>query len=226
MSDTTVPTVGYYKVRGLAQPIRLLLAYKGVNFTDKYYDNPGINTMDTFKQTWYKEKFTLGLAFPNLPYYMDESVKLTYSIAIMRHLARKHGLVATDETGLVRQDVLDQQLVDIRNGFFGLLINKEFATEKVTYIAKTLDQQLDSLSRFLGTRQWFTGNHINYVDFWAYEMLDWFKFLNPETVNKYQNLVQLLTRFESLPAIKTYMKSPEFISWPLFGSHVQWGFKK
>ncbi|CAG2104708.1 unnamed protein product [Medioppia subpectinata] len=228
MSDTTVPTLGYYKIRALAQPIRLLLKYKGVKFTDKYHDNPGAVTQQTFKWDWYnKDKFTLGLDFPNVPYYIDGTVKITQSHAIMRHLARKHGLVATDETGLVRQDVLEQQLTDIRYGFgVGLLYNKDYETEKVKYLAETLPQQLDSLSRFLGTRQWFTGNEVNYVDFLAYELLDWFRLFSPETVNKYQNLVQLLTRFESLPAIKAYMKSPEFISWPLFSPIDSWGFKK
>ncbi|CAG2104711.1 unnamed protein product [Medioppia subpectinata] len=227
MSNTSVPTLGYYKVRGLAQPIRLLLKYKGVNFTDKYYGTSDAKNLDEFRAEWVKVKFNLGLDFPNVPHYIDGSLKVTQSTAIMRHLARKHGLVATDETGLVRQDVVEQQLADIKNGFImGLLFAKDFETEKVKFIAETLPQQLDALSRFLGTRQWFTGNEVNYVDFMAYELLDWFRLFSPETVNKYQNLVQLLTRFESLPAIKAYMKSPEFISWPLFGPIAPWGYKR
>ncbi|CAG2119758.1 unnamed protein product [Medioppia subpectinata] len=75
----------------------------------------------------------------------------------MRHLARKHGLVATDETGLTRQDVLEQQLEDIRSGFVdGLVFGKDYKLENIKYIAETLPQQLDALSRFLDTRQWFT----------------------------------------------------------------------
>ncbi|CAG2105612.1 unnamed protein product, partial [Medioppia subpectinata] len=215
----------YFNTRALGQPIRLLLKYKGVNFNDKYYGNPDADCMETFKGNWFDVKFTLGFDFSNVPYYIDGSMKLTQSNAILRYLARKHGLVATDETGLVRQDVVEQQLVDIRNGFFGVVVAPDFETKKVIYIAETLTQQLDALSRFLGTRQWFTGNHINYVDFLAYELLDWFRLFSPETVDKYQNLVQLLTRFESLPAIKAYIKSPEFISWPLFAPIANWGFK-
>ncbi|CAG2105507.1 unnamed protein product [Medioppia subpectinata] len=225
---SSVPTLGYYKIRAIAQPIRLLLAYKGVKFTDKYEDKPGAVEYNDFKSTWFgKVKFTLGLDFPNLPYYIDGDVKLTQSNAITRHLARKHGLVATDETGLDRQDVLEQQLTDIRNQFFDLLFfNNNYETDKVKYLAETLPQLLDALSRFLGTRQWFTGNDINFVDFMAYEYLDWFRLYSPSTVNKYQNLVQFLIRFESLPAIKAYMKSPEFISWPIVSPNNTWGFTK
>ncbi|CAG2114478.1 unnamed protein product [Medioppia subpectinata] len=237
MSDTTVPTVGYFKMRGRAQPIRLLLAYKGVKFIDKYYDPPGADTPESYRVEWHKQKFTLGFDFPDVPYYVEGSIKLTHSMAIMRHLARKHGLVATDETGLTRQDVLEQQLTDIRNGFWGvlypgagyeidLLFNNEYVNEKVKYIAETLPKQLNPLSRFLGTRQWFTGNHINYVDFLAYELLDWFRLFSAGTVDKYQNLIQFLTRFESLPAIKAFMKSPEFISWPIDSPNDIWGFEK
>ncbi|CAG2117028.1 unnamed protein product, partial [Medioppia subpectinata] len=176
MANISVPTLGYYKVRGMTQPIRFLLKYAGVKFTDKYYGTGDAKSLDEFRAEWYKVKFTLGLDFPNIPYYMDGAVKITQSNAIMRHLARKHGLVATDETGLVRQDVLEQQLVDIMWSFafnfspaFNYSFGEDYETQKVKYLAETLPQQLDALSRFLGTRQWFTGNHINYVDFLAYE---------------------------------------------------------
>ncbi|CAG2105208.1 unnamed protein product [Medioppia subpectinata] len=225
MDITAVPTLGYYNIRGAAQPIRLLLKYKDVNFTDKYYGKFG-GDLDLYRGNWLKEKFTLGFDFPNIPYYMDGSIKITQSLAIMRYLARIHGLIATDEAGLVRQDVLEQHLIDVRNELIAVVVGDHFESNKVKYIAKTLPKQLDGLSRFLGTRQWFTCNNINYVDFLAYERLDWLRLFSPETVDKYQNLVQLLTRFESLPPIKAYMKSPEFISWPLFGPHVVWGYKK
>ncbi|CAG2117361.1 unnamed protein product [Medioppia subpectinata] len=227
MSYTTVPTLAYYKMRGLAQPMRLMLKYSDVKFNDKHYGNVDVDNVPEFRADWMKVKFTLGLDFPNLPYYMDGPIKVTQSNAIMRYLARKHGLVATDETGLVRQDMAEQQLVDIRYQFIlGLVFATDFETVKVKYLAETLPKLLDELSRFLGTRQWFTGNEVNYVDFLAYEVLDWFRLFSPETVNKYQNLVQFLTRFESLPAIKAYMKSPEFISWPLLGGYAPWGYKK
>jgi len=37
-------------------------------------------------------KHSLGLDFPNLPYYIDGEVKLTQTNAILRHISRKHGL--------------------------------------------------------------------------------------------------------------------------------------
>uniref|UniRef100_A0A8C2M9K0 glutathione transferase n=1 Tax=Cricetulus griseus TaxID=10029 RepID=A0A8C2M9K0_CRIGR len=41
---------------------------------------------------WLNEKFKLGLDFPNLPYLIDGSHKITQSNAILRYIARKHNL--------------------------------------------------------------------------------------------------------------------------------------
>jgi glutathione S-transferase len=71
-------TLGYYDLRGLAQPIRFLLAYLGVKYTDKHYST---------KEEWLeKDKQGLGLEFSNLPYYIDENIKLTESSAIPPNL--------------------------------------------------------------------------------------------------------------------------------------------
>ncbi|CAG2115497.1 unnamed protein product [Medioppia subpectinata] len=223
MSDTSVPTIGYYKTRGLAQPIRLLLAYKGVKFIDKYYGNFGDKNLDDNPADWLADKTILGLEFPDLPYYIDGPLKLTQSTAIMRHLARKHGLMATDETGLGRQDLLEQQLLDIRMGIIvNNGVNHGYDTVIAQHIIAGRSPQLDRLSRFLGARQWFTGNCINYVDFLAYEVLDWLRLFSTGTVDEYQNLCQFMVRFESLPPIKAYMKSSEFISWPVFPPKAPW----
>ncbi|CAG2162166.1 unnamed protein product, partial [Oppiella nova] len=136
-ASTTVPTLAYFPTRGLAQPIRLLLKYTGTPFDDKRYElGPDVpNLLQNFR----KEKFTLGLDFPSVPYYLDGNVKLTQSIAILRYLGRKYGLVAGDEAGLVRQDLVEQQIQDIKQSFFEIIFKKEdFESKKDSYIAETL----------------------------------------------------------------------------------------
>jgi glutathione S-transferase len=54
----------------------------------KYYeigDAPGYDYSG-----WAKDKYNIGLPFPNLPYYIDGDVKLTETIAIHQYLARKY----------------------------------------------------------------------------------------------------------------------------------------
>ncbi|CAG0910166.1 unnamed protein product, partial [Darwinula stevensoni] len=56
----------------------------------------------------------LGLDFPNLPYYIDGDVKLSQSLSIIRHLGRKHGLYGQTEEEQCRQDMAEQQHVDLK----------------------------------------------------------------------------------------------------------------
>ncbi|XP_054158818.1 uncharacterized protein LOC128957124 [Oppia nitens] len=223
------PTLGYYKIRGLAQPIRLLLKYSSVDFTDKYYEFGSTDSVESMREHWLKDKYRLGLDFPNVPYYLDgqHNIKLTQSTAILRYLARKHGLVATSECALTRQDMAEYQLADIKNGFFqSLFNNKDFENSRQSYANDQLSKQLEELSKFLGQHDWLAGKQLTYVDFLAYELLDWLRLFSTETVHKFPVLVQYLTRFENLPAIKAYMSSPDYISWPLFGPLTPWGYKK
>merc|ERR1712168_1172478 len=83
-------TLAYWDIRGLAQPIRMLLEYSGADYKDIRYkcgDPPGFDLSD-----WTNVKFKLGLDFPNLPYCIDGDIKVTLSNAILRYLGRKFGL--------------------------------------------------------------------------------------------------------------------------------------
>lgn len=75
--------LAYWGIRGLAQTIRHLLAYSGVDFEDFSY---------TEGDVWFKEdKLHLGLDFPNLPYLIDGEYNITESSAIQRYVIQKWG---------------------------------------------------------------------------------------------------------------------------------------
>jgi hypothetical protein len=63
------PTLGYWNVRGKCSQIKHLLAHVVVDYDLKEYI-PG-DAPDHSRQDWLDAKFTLGLDFPNLPYYTD-----------------------------------------------------------------------------------------------------------------------------------------------------------
>ncbi|CAG2117287.1 unnamed protein product, partial [Medioppia subpectinata] len=169
------------------------------------------------------DKSSLGLPFPNLPYYIDGDLKLSQSLAILRHLGRKHGLVAPDEAGRARQEVVEQQLEDIRLALFMVIMADDWEAKRADYSTGTLEPQLDLLVKYLGANNWLTGGQLSYVDFLAYETLDWLKRFTPDTIGKFPTVGQYLDRFEALPAIKTYQSSGDYKQWPLFGPIVKWG---
>lgn len=89
--DKCKPTLAYWNTRCLDQSIRNLLIYKGVEFQNRRFEFG--HPLDFQNSEWLEEKFTSGLTFPSLSYYKDGSVKLTQSLAILQHLARKYDLV-------------------------------------------------------------------------------------------------------------------------------------
>ncbi len=121
--------------------------------------------------------------------------------------------------------MIEQQLQDLKMKFIlGVVVNySEYEKGKKTFLEEILPQQLDLLSKFLGKNEWLNGN-ISYVDFFAYEILDWFRVFSPNCLDKWQNLREYMERFEKLPAIASYMSSNEFKSWPITTPAGNWGY--
>lgn len=63
-------------------------------------------------------KNTLGFEFPNLPYLIDGDVRITQSMAILRYIARKAGLLGVPDNASAAEhaqlDMLQNQIDDLR----------------------------------------------------------------------------------------------------------------
>ncbi|XP_036389846.1 glutathione S-transferase Mu 3-like [Megalops cyprinoides] len=217
-----VMKLAYWDIRGLAQPIRLLLEYTGTKYEEKFYSCGEAPNYD--KSCWFDEKEKLGMDFPNLPYLEDGDRKIVQSNAIMRYIARKHNMCGETEDEMVRVDVLENQAMDFRNGFV-MLCYTDFDKMKPGYLEK-LPGVLKRFSGFLGDRQWFAGKKITFVDFIMYELLDQHRMFEPKCLDDLKNLKEFLDRFEGLEKIAAYMKSKNFMKAPVNNKMAKWGNKK
>ncbi|UYV82330.1 GSTM3 [Cordylochernes scorpioides] len=199
--------LGYWDIRGLASSIRYLLHYVDQDFDDHVY--PYGPAPEYSRDSWLKVKYTLGLDFPNLPYYIDGNVKLTQSNAILRYLARKHGLNGKSEEETQQLEVLEQQFNDLRWDMGMLCYDPNFENLKDQYL-KELPEKLKLYAEYLQDKSWFLGDRITYVDFLAYDALDFQRALKKDSIDDFPNLVDYLKRFEELPAISKYMNSSKF----------------
>ncbi|GCC34010.1 glutathione S-transferase Mu 1-like [Chiloscyllium punctatum] len=215
-------TLGYWDIRGLAQPIRLLLEYTGTAYEEKLYSCGEAPNYD--KACWFDVKYTLGLDFPNLPYLINGDVKITQSNAIMRYIARKHNLVGETEDEQIRVDMLENQSMDFRMGFVRLAYNPDFEDLKGDYL-KGLPNLLKQFSDFLGKRPWFAGDKITFVDFLMYELLDEHRVFESKCLEEFQNLKDFVDHFEALEKIAAYMKSDRFMKGPFNNKMAKWGHK-
>ena len=217
------PVLCYWDIRGLAQPIRLLLTYVGTDFEDKLLSCGPAPDFD--KSCWFDNKFSHGLDFPNLPYYIDGDVKVTQSNAILRFIARKYNkeLLGKNETEMALADMMAEESMDFRNGWVSLCYHPDFDNRKTAYL-ENLDKKLAQFSAFLGKKSWYAGETITFVDFVMYELIDQHKFLAPNCLKKFPNLEEYQTRFEELPKISEYMKSSGFMKTPLNNKMAKFGF--
>ncbi|GAB6026915.1 Glutathione S-transferase Mu 4 [Chamberlinius hualienensis] len=198
-------TLAYWKVRGYAQPIRLLLTYVGEEFEEKLYVTGPAPDYD--KSTWFNEKFNLNLDFPNLPYYVDDKYRISQSSTILRYIGRKYNLAGSTEDERVRAELVEAQLYDYRAKYVETVYSGDkFEEYKATYPA-VLTDALKSLSDFLGDRKFFAGDNLTFVDFLAYEYLYQNRKFQPAVFDSFDNIKQFLQRFEALPRVAEYIKT-------------------
>lgn len=214
--------LGYWAIRGYAQPIRLSLAAAGADFVDELY-RPG-PPPDFSREEWLSVKGTIPLDFPNLPYLFDGDVKISQSVAIMRYVGRKFGQVGKTEQEKTRIDLIEQQLIEWRGQGGAIFYNPEFEKLVVDYKAG-LPAKLAALAKFLGTNEYLSGGGLSYVDFLAYEYLDVQRTLVPGLLAEHPTLEAFVQRIESIPAVKAYMESDRFIKYPINGDIAKWGGK-
>jgi glutathione S-transferase len=214
------PVLGYWKIRGLAEPIRLLLHYVGEDFEDKMYDvGPA---PDYNKDSWLNEKYKLGFDFPNLPYYTDGDVKITQSSAIIMHIARKHNLCGETEVEKARVDMILAETIDLNSGFVRISYNPEFEKLKVPYLA-ALPDKLKQFEAVLGDNPWFIGKKVTVADFPLYELLTKLVILQPKCLENVPKLKAFIDRFEDLPEIKKYMESETYKKLPMNNKMATFG---
>lgn len=167
-------------------------------------------------------KHSLGIDFPNLPYYIDGDVKISQSMAIMRYIARKHGLDGQTDEEKRRIDVAAEQLIDYRRESGSVFYSPQFEQLKTNYL-NGLHDKMKALSDYLGERQWLSGGSISFVDFLMYEWLDVQRLFAPGILDAHSNLVNYMQRFEQLPKVQKYMSSDKFMKWPLNNDSASWG---
>ena len=213
--------LGYWKIRGLAEPIRMLLHYAGIDYEEIVYeqgDAPGFD-----KSVWFDVKFTLGLDFPNLPYLIDGDVKLTQTISILHYLCAKTGLFpkSSNPADISRYDMMDHVIMD----FFLLNVRlcysppEAFKANRSSVIEKG-KASMKQFSDALGSNDFFAGENITGTDFFMFEAIDRFVKLDSSFI-EYDNLKKFMERIRKLPELEKYFSSSDSTHcWALNNKHA------
>lgn len=215
------PILGYWNIRGLASPIRLLLSQANVEFDERHYD---CGPPPDYDHTAYLQDKTgalkAQLQFPNLPYYLDNQVKLTQSQVILRHLARKHNLAGQSEQDRLRADLVASQVyewaVEYGRGFAW---DRRYKNKLVGYL-KTLNERLCLLSDQMGEKRFVAGDlgGPTYADFIQYEYLESLVDFQPDLLAHHPRLISFVKRVDELEGVHRYFSSPTAIKRPFNGA--------
>merc|ERR1711934_73280 len=214
--------LGYWNIRGLAQPIRLLLAYVGEEYEETSYECGGPPSFD--RSSWTEVRNHIGLTFPGLPYLIDGETRLSQSNAIMRYIAEKHGLHGTDAQSRGLIDMLCEQLCALREEFTRLCYNPDFSNLHEGWL-EALPSKLIPFEKCANNRsgRWLAGEDISWVDFIAYELFDQIKTLEPNAFTSFPNITTFIQKIRNLEQIDRYMSSERCITWPINNKMATWG---
>ena len=170
MVDSSMPVLGYWKIRGLSQQIKYQLEYCGVDYKEELYeqgDGPEFS-----RQTWLDVKPTLGLDFPNLPYWIDGDVKLTETVAIHKYIAAKYRpdlLLLNDPAGYATSEMAMNIVRDLKMKVTGPCYMNTIPLEE--FVASIPDM-FEALNKFFDGRKWCAGDRLSIPDFELVEMLE------------------------------------------------------
>ncbi|VDD76317.1 unnamed protein product [Mesocestoides corti] len=119
--------------------------------------------------------------------------------------------------------MVHQAAMDIRNAFYRLTFGPDYEVNKIKYL-ENLPADIKRLSDYLGKRKFFSGEKVNYPDFNIYDLLIVLSTYAPGCLDNYGNLKSYIKRFESIPAIRDYLKSPDYIHRPFTNTMAHWGY--
>jgi glutathione S-transferase len=252
MSDQKeLPRLGYWALKGLAEPIRLFLRYNEVQFAEDVYtqgDPPELS-----REEWYssKRENAMGLDFPTLPYLIHGDVKLTETHAILFYC---HQLATDSKTPMGAEEIMLLNLLrDMRSVVTGFcyggsqlhytgpasattFLDGIFSTEEHT--SGRGSATLLKMSNYLGTRDWLSKAENagpGCADFMLYEHLKCLVRMAlventghtlVSDVGRYKNLALFVERVEQLETLKDYINSEEVQQRPWNNKSAKWGGNK
>lgn len=191
--------LGYWKIRGLGQQVRFLLEYLKLSYTEVHYAS--------FEE-WQKDKLSLGLDLPNLPYLLDQNKKITQTWAIQQYLCIKAGrkdLIGSNDDDQVKISMVYNEIVDIKEMMYSLVTTKgDFEKEREEALQGRMKSKLEALEKYLGKKEWICGS-ISICEFTFFEMMDELKAMyGDEKLSAFKGLLELHKRFSEIEEIKKF----------------------
>jgi len=191
----------YFDLKVKGEAARLLLAYGGYKYTDDRITPPwdDMNNWQAMKPT---------MPWGQLPCLTWNGERLCQSMTICRFLAREMGIAGRNSLEMAQVD----EIVDVIQDVITANYDAYFASNKKEELEKwtqtTVTTALSQLEKKLTERggQFMVGNNFTWADLHMFFFCSE-DFLEPEVIQKYPHISNLVERVGSLPRIKTWIES-------------------
>jgi len=207
--------VGYWKIRGLGAPCRMMCELAGIDYTAKLYEVKETENGHDWSD-WLDVKPSLKKinSMINLPYVIDtDGFIVTQSMACMAYLGRKFGMYGSTpkETSMV--EMVLHQAQDLRNSgvnaFYGTTKLESYLETKVPEVYPKIEGWLESQ----GKGPYTLGEKPTAGDVHLWEMLDQGELLaaefeKPSPLSGYPRLKELYDSMRAEPNLQRYFSGP------------------
>lgn len=212
-------TLGYWKIRGLAAPMRMMLHYVGADFEDIQYADA---------KKWFgqdKPQILSGNALANLPYIKCGDDVICQTNACFTYLGEMYGLNGSTAHEKIKNETILCEVYDLRNKMIDLSYpfrnicrtQDEFnaqANEQITKVVRAAYGKFEAWLEANGTT-YSVSNSPSTADFHLWEMIDQHEKLathigKPSPIAAYPRLSLLYSNMRQLSQLSNYFASDDY----------------
>uniref|UniRef100_A0A7S2DN60 glutathione transferase n=1 Tax=Octactis speculum TaxID=3111310 RepID=A0A7S2DN60_9STRA len=171
--------IGYWNIRGLGAPLRLMAEYSEMPYTAKCYDVSEKEGGGWDLSAWFGPKEELKQTNPlmNLPYVKDtDGTIITQSNACFAYLGQKTGLSGSTPLERARCTELLCEAMDLRNSMVSKFYNPSTTIEDLCNLV-VKSGSLPKLEASITSGPYFFGCSPTAADFHVFELVDQLTFM-------------------------------------------------
>ncbi|XP_055430626.1 glutathione S-transferase A2 isoform X2 [Bubalus kerabau] len=195
------PKLHYFNGRGRMECIRWLLAAAGVEFEEKFIEQP--EDLDKLRNDG-------SLMFQQVPMVEIDGIKLVQTRAILNYVATKYNLYGKDMKERALIDMYSEGVADLGEMIMFLpLCPPDQKDAKVAQIKeRTTNRYFPAFEKVLKNhgQDYFVGNKLSKADIHLVELLYYVEELDPSLLANFPLLKGLKARVSSLPAVKKFLQ--------------------
>mmetsp|Transcript_75247 Transcript_75247/g.178788 ORF Transcript_75247/g.178788 Transcript_75247/m.178788 type:complete len:361 (+) Transcript_75247:71-1153(+) len=215
----------YWKIRGLAAPLRMLCCYAGQEYEDTQLQATKTDDGEWDDGCWFKDlkpKMLAENAMLNLPCIQYAGMTITHSNACLLFLGRQFGLSGRTEQEIAFNEEVLCQVMDLRNDLVKVVYPFDTPEEKYPEAIKlhfesVVPAHYGKLESWLAQNgsPFFSGSSPLTGDFHAFEMVDQHEALArtldmPSPFASYPKLQEFHKRFLNIPQLQPYFGGPDY----------------